>query len=87
MHALDASAFWACHFHSDSSHDLNGPEAKLFRVKLTNLNIPKMDLVEIFMDLLQAENLKSKDLADEYTAFMPAYVAAVVDSPGHKSLR
>jgi hypothetical protein len=28
------------------SHDLNRPEAKRFRVKLANLNIPKMDLVE-----------------------------------------
>jgi hypothetical protein len=37
-----------------------GPEAKRFRVKLTNLNIPKMDLVEVFIDLLEAENLKSK---------------------------
>jgi hypothetical protein len=35
-----------------------------------------MDLVEIFIDLLEAENLKSKNLADEYNAFMPAYVAA-----------
>jgi hypothetical protein len=35
-------------------------------------NIPKIDLVEVFVDLLEAENLKSKDLADEYTAFVPA---------------
>jgi hypothetical protein len=48
-----------------SSHDLNRPEAKRFRVKLTNLNIPKIDLVEVFIDLLEAENLKSKNLADE----------------------
>jgi hypothetical protein len=26
-----------------------------------------MDLVEIFIDLLEAEDLKSKNLADEYT--------------------
>ena len=70
-----------------SSHDLNRPEAKRFRVKLANLNIPKIDLVEVFTDLLEAENLKSKNLADEYTAFMPAYVAAVVHSPEHKSMR
>jgi 3-dehydroquinate dehydratase len=43
-----------------SSHDLNRPEAERFRVKLTNLNIPKIDLVEVFIDLLEAENLKSK---------------------------
>jgi hypothetical protein len=55
-----------------SSHDLNRPEAKRFRVKLANLNIPKIDLVEVFTDLLEAENLKSKNLADEYPAFMPA---------------
>ena len=71
----------------DSSHDLNRPEAKRFRVKLTNLNIPKIDLVEVFVDLLKAENLKSKNLADEYPAFMPADVAAVVHSPEHKSHR
>jgi hypothetical protein len=70
-----------------SSHDLNRPEAKRFRVKPTNLNIPKIDLVEVFIDLLEAENLKSKNLADEYTAFMPAYVAAVVHFPEHKSMR
>ena len=29
-----------------SSHDLNRPEAKRFRVKLANLNIPKIDLVK-----------------------------------------
>ncbi|MGC2545856.1 MAG: hypothetical protein WA426_08430, partial [Silvibacterium sp.] len=40
-----------------SSHDLNRPEAKRFRVKLTNLNIPKIDLVEVFIDLLEADNL------------------------------
>jgi hypothetical protein len=34
-----------------SSHDLNGPEPQRFRVKLTNLNIPKIDLVEIFIGL------------------------------------
>jgi hypothetical protein len=55
-----------------SSHDLNRPEAKRFRVKLANLNIPKMDLVEVFVDLLEAENLKSKNLADEYPASVPA---------------
>jgi hypothetical protein len=38
-----------------SSHDLNRPEAKRFRAKLTNLNIPKIDLVEVFIDLLEAE--------------------------------
>jgi hypothetical protein len=43
-----------------SLHDLNRPEAKRFRVKLANLNIPKIDLVEVFVDLLEAENLKSK---------------------------
>jgi hypothetical protein len=61
-----------------SSHDLNRPEAKRFRVTLTNLNVPKIDLVEVFIDLLEAENLKSKNFADEYPAFMPANVAAVV---------
>jgi hypothetical protein len=29
-----------------SSHDLKRPEAKRFRAKLANLNIPKIDLVE-----------------------------------------
>jgi hypothetical protein len=55
-----------------SSHELNRPKAKRFRVKPANLNIPKIELIEVFVDLLEAENLKSKDLADEYTAFMPA---------------
>ena len=35
---------------------MNRPEAKRFRVKLTNLNIPKIDLVDVFIDLLEAEN-------------------------------
>src|ERR1700733_2270186 len=70
-----------------SSHDLNRPEAKRFRVKLANLNIPKIYLVKIFLDLLEAENLKSKDLANEHPAFMPADVAAVVNSSEFKSLR
>ena len=70
-----------------SSHDLNRSEAKRFRVKLTNLNISKIDLVETFTDLLEAENLEAKNLADEYPALMPADVAAVVDSPEFKSLR
>jgi hypothetical protein len=48
-----------------SSHDLNRPEAKRFRVKLTNFNIAKIDLVEVFIDLLEAKSFKSKDLADE----------------------
>jgi hypothetical protein len=39
---------------------------KRFRVKLVNLNIPKIDLVVIIVDLLVAENLKSKNLANEY---------------------
>jgi hypothetical protein len=69
-----------------SSHDLSQPEAKCFRVKLTNLNIPKIDLIEVLIDLLETENLKSKNLADEYTAVMPAYVAAVVHFPEHKSM-
>jgi hypothetical protein len=43
-----------------SSHDLSRPKAKRFRVKLANLNIPKIDLG------------KSKNLADEYPAFVPA---------------
>jgi hypothetical protein len=70
-----------------SSDDLNRPEAKRFRVKLANLNIPKIYFVRIFLDLLEAENLKSKDLANEHPAFMPADVAAVVNSPEFKSLR
>jgi hypothetical protein len=40
-----------------SSYELNRPEAKRFRVKLANLNIPKIDLIEVFVDLLEAENL------------------------------
>ena len=70
-----------------SSHDLSRPEAEPFRVKLANLNIPKIDLVEVFLDLLEAENLKSKDLANEHPAIMPADVAAVVHFPDHKSMR
>jgi hypothetical protein len=52
----------------------NRPGAKRFRVKLTNLKIPKVNLVEAFIDLLEGENFKSKNLADEYPVFMPAYV-------------
>ena len=70
-----------------SSHDLNRPEAKRIRVKLTNFNIAKIDLVEVFIDLLEAESFKSKDLADEYTAFMPADVAAVIHSAEQKPIR
>jgi hypothetical protein len=55
-----------------SSHNLNRPEAKRFRVKLANLKIPKIYLVKIFLDLLEAENFKSKDLANEHPVFMPA---------------
>ena len=62
-------------------------EAKRFRVKLANLNIPKIDFVKVFLDLLQTENFKSKDLANEHPVFMPADVAAVVDSPEFKSHR
>jgi hypothetical protein len=68
-------------------HQLGRSEAKRFRVKLPNLKIPKIDLVKVFLDLHEAENLKSKDLANEHPAFMPADVAAVVDSPEFKSLR
>ena len=70
-----------------SSHDPNRPEAKGFRVKLANLNIPKIDLAELFVDLLEAENLKSKNPADEDSAFVPADVAAVVHSTKHKPMR
>jgi hypothetical protein len=70
-----------------SSHDLNRPEAKRFRVKLTNLDIPEIDLVETFINLLEADDLKSENFADKYPAFMPAYVAAVVHSPEHDSMR
>jgi hypothetical protein len=70
-----------------SSHDLSRPEAKRFRVKLANLNIPKIDLVEVFVDLLEAESLESKNLADEYPAFVPADVAAVVHPPEQESMR
>jgi hypothetical protein len=31
---------------------MNRPEAKRFRVKLANLNIPKIDLIEVLVDLL-----------------------------------
>jgi hypothetical protein len=41
---------------------------------------PEDILVKIFLVLLEAENLKSKDLANEHPALMPADVAAVVDS-------
>ena len=70
-----------------SSHDLNRPEAKRFRVKLANLNIPKIDLEEAIIELLEAENLKSKNLADEYPVFVTAYVAAVVHRSEDKSMR
>jgi hypothetical protein len=59
-------------FHS--SHDLNRPEAKRFRVKLTDFNIAEIDLVETFINLLEADDLKSENFADKYPAFMPAYV-------------
>jgi hypothetical protein len=36
-----------------SSPDLNRPEAKRLRVKLTNLNIPKTDFVEAFVGPLK----------------------------------
>jgi hypothetical protein len=37
-----------------SSHNLNGSETQRFHVKLTNLNIPKIDIIEVFIDLLEA---------------------------------
>jgi hypothetical protein len=58
---------WKLTSNIHSSHDLKRPEAKRFRVRLTNLNIPKIDHVEVFIDLLEAENLKSKNLTDEYS--------------------
>jgi hypothetical protein len=64
---------------------LNRPKAKCVRVKFTNLDIPKANLVKVFLDLLDAENLKSKDLANEHSAFMPADVTAIVHSPELKS--
>ena len=70
-----------------SSHELNRSEAKRFRFKLANLKIPKIGLIGVLVDLLEAENLKSKNLADEYPAFVPAYVAAVVHSAKHKPMR
>jgi hypothetical protein len=77
---------WTLSIHS--SHHLGRSEAKRFRVKLPNLKIPKIDLVKVFLDLLEAENLHSKDLANEHPAFVQADVAAVVvDSPELKSLR
>ena len=72
--------------HIHSSHDLNRPKAKCSRVKFTNLNISKIDLIEIWIDLLETENLEAKNLADEHSVFMPAYVPAVVHLPEHKSL-
>jgi hypothetical protein len=69
-----------------SSHDLHGPEAKRFRVKLTDLNIRKIDPINIFSGLLEGENLKSQDLAYEHPAFTPTDAAAVVFSPELKSL-
>ena len=33
---------------------------------------PEKRLCRVFIDLVEAENLKSKNLADEYPAFMPA---------------
>jgi len=38
------------------------------------------------IDLLESQNLKSKNLSDEYTAFVPAFAAAVVHFSEHKSL-
>jgi len=35
---------------------------KRFRLKLANLNIPKKDLLEVFIDLLEAENLNRSPL-------------------------
>ena len=70
-----------------SSHELNRPKAKSFRVKLANLNIAKIDLVEILINLVEAEDLKSEDLANEHPAFMPAYVAAIVYSSEHRFMR
>jgi len=66
-----------------SGHDLNRPEAKRSRVKLTGFNIAEIDLVETDINLLEADDLKSENFADTYPAFMPAYVAAVVHSPEH----
>jgi hypothetical protein len=40
------------------------PVAERLRVKLTNINVPTIDLKVIFIDLLEAENLKSKHLAE-----------------------
>jgi hypothetical protein len=71
----------------DSTHDLNWPEAQRFGVKLTNFNITKIDLVKVIIDLLEAKSFKSKDLTDEYPAFLPADVAAIVHSPEFKSGR
>jgi hypothetical protein len=55
--------------------------------KFTNLNIPKIDLVKVFLDLLEAETLQSKDLANEHPACMSAEGAAMVDPPEFKALR
>ena len=59
-------AYWKLTSKIHSSRDLNRPEAKRFRVKRTNLGIPKIDFVEVSIDPLEAENLKSKNFADEY---------------------
>jgi hypothetical protein len=60
--------------HIHSSHDLNRPEAKRFRVKLANLSIPKIDLIEVFVDLLEAENYEQQvGPQHDFTAGLTAY--------------
>jgi hypothetical protein len=70
-----------------SLQDLSRPEAKRVRVKLADLNIPEIDLVEVLLDALVVDALESKNLADEHPVFMPADVAAVVLSSKHESMR
>jgi hypothetical protein len=45
---------------------MNPPDARHFRIRLTNLNVQKIDAAEVFIDFREAENLNPKNLTDEF---------------------
>ena len=75
------------HSSTVSDHPSRRSEAKLFGIKLSDLHVSKENSVKPGRYQLDAQLFEAEYFADEHSVFVPADVAAIVDSSQQKTLR
>jgi hypothetical protein len=75
------------HSSANLDHSPCSSKTKLFHIEFSDLHVSKEDSIKPWCDQLECQLFEAEYFADEDSAFVPAYVAAIIHASQKETLR